>query len=259
MEEIKIGNQVWMKKNMDVGKFRNGEPIPHAKTEKEWLQAVDNDQPAWCFYNNEDINGEEYGKLYNCYAVNDPRGLAPEGWHVPSNEEWEELIECIGGFDMSGFNLKSRTGWFLGGNGNDKFGFSGLPCGFLHSNYQFYGVSESCWWWSSSEGNLINVNFPHCYYLVYERNNISRGLVSKDIGLSIRCIKDKVINKNRLVLIVKNECITEGDIESMSTADFKYRLPDITDAKDLKEIHSITNNSEIKYIIEDLLGSGFGT
>ncbi|MFM7765029.1 MAG: FISUMP domain-containing protein, partial [Sphingomonadales bacterium] len=81
--EVTIGKQVWMTKNLDVDKFRDGSSIPEAKTDEEWKKAGKNKQPAWCYYNNDPANGAKYGKLYNWYAVNDSRGLAPVGYHIP--------------------------------------------------------------------------------------------------------------------------------------------------------------------------------
>jgi uncharacterized protein (TIGR02145 family) len=95
VQTVTIGTQVWMTKNLDVSTFRNGEIIPEAKTNIEWEAAGDNKQPAWCYYDNNPANGTKYGKLYNWYAVNDPRGLAPDGWHVPTDQEWYELAESI--------------------------------------------------------------------------------------------------------------------------------------------------------------------
>ena len=76
---VKIGNQTWMKKNLDVSKFRNGDIVPEVRSQEEWSNAALENKPAWCYYNNDQANGVKYGKLYNWYAVNDPRGLAPEG------------------------------------------------------------------------------------------------------------------------------------------------------------------------------------
>ena len=84
VDELTIGSQVWMNKNLDADKFRNGDPIPQAKTLEEWEEFSNKKQPAWSYYENDSVNGEKYGKLYNWYAVNDPRGLAPKGWHVAS-------------------------------------------------------------------------------------------------------------------------------------------------------------------------------
>ena len=91
------GPQVWMRKNLDVSTFRNGDPIPYAKTAEEWKAAGDNKQPAWCYYDNDTVNFKKYGGLYNWYAVNDPRGLAPEGYHIPTDEEWRNFIASIKG------------------------------------------------------------------------------------------------------------------------------------------------------------------
>jgi len=88
---VRIGEQVWMAENLNVSKFRNGDLIPEAKTKEEWKAAGENKQPAWCYYDNDKKNGEKYGKLYNWYAINDRRGVIPEGWHLPSDEEISTL------------------------------------------------------------------------------------------------------------------------------------------------------------------------
>ena len=88
--QVKIGKQVWMKENLDVATFRNGEAIPFAKDKSQWLFAVANKIPAYC-YVSFDQKFEPLGKLYNWYAVNDSRGLAPIGYHIPSDDEWTLL------------------------------------------------------------------------------------------------------------------------------------------------------------------------
>src|SRR5258705_4009172 len=98
---VKIGAQEWMAENLDVSKFRNGDPIPEAKTSHEWWQAGQNGKPAWCYYNNDPVMGRLYGKLYNWYAVNDPRGIPPAGWHVPGDPEWTRLTNYLGGDPVS--------------------------------------------------------------------------------------------------------------------------------------------------------------
>jgi uncharacterized protein (TIGR02145 family) len=105
---VRIGTQVWMTKNLDLATFRNGDPIPEAKTVEEWKKAGENKQPAWCYYNNDSTNRVNCGKLYNWYAVNDPRGLAPEGYHIPSEKEWETLEDFVDGAEEK---LKSKSGW----------------------------------------------------------------------------------------------------------------------------------------------------
>jgi uncharacterized protein (TIGR02145 family) len=91
-EQVIMGEQTWMKYNLDVATFRNGDTILQAQSNEDWEKAGFNQQPAWCYYvTDEDVIEKSYGKLYNLFAVNDPRGLAPEGWHISSETEWREL------------------------------------------------------------------------------------------------------------------------------------------------------------------------
>ncbi len=110
-QTVTIGKQVWMTKNLNVDKFRNGDSIPQAKTYEEWEAAGENKQPAWCYYDNDPANGAKYGKLYNCFAVNDSRGLAPAGYHIPSDEEWTKLTDYLGESSAAGTKMKSASGW----------------------------------------------------------------------------------------------------------------------------------------------------
>lgn len=110
-QTVTIGTQVWMTKNLDVATFRNGDPIPQAKTNEEWEKAGKNEQPAWCYYNNDPANGAKYGKLYNWYAVNDSRGLAPSGYHIPSDAEWTRLTDFLGGEKVARTKMMSKSGW----------------------------------------------------------------------------------------------------------------------------------------------------
>ena len=128
-QTVTIGKQVWMTKNLDVSTFRNGDPIPEAKTNEAWKAAGENKQPAWCYYDNDPKNGTKYGKLYNWYAVNDPRGLAPAGYHIPTDAEWTVLTDYLGGEDVAFKKMKSPSGWVKKGNGTNSSGFSGLPAG----------------------------------------------------------------------------------------------------------------------------------
>jgi uncharacterized protein (TIGR02145 family) len=105
-----IGEQVWTTSNLNVTKFQNGDPIYEAKTNAQWINASEEKKPAWCYLQNNVQNGVIYGKLYNWYAVNDPRGLAPKGWHIPSLSEWVEL-ETFLGKNLVNAALKSTVGW----------------------------------------------------------------------------------------------------------------------------------------------------
>ena len=184
----KLGDQTWSSKNLNVDTFRNGDPIPHAETEEQWIQAGRNGTPAWCYYDNDPANGEMYGKLYNWHAVNDPRGLAPEGWHVPSYDEWTTLADHLGGKDIAGTKMKSTSGWEEDGNGTNESGFAGLPGGSCSQFGTFYKVGGYGVWWSSSEHN--NTAFAWYRSLSYDNGNVRRDRSFKGLGLSVRCLRD---------------------------------------------------------------------
>jgi hypothetical protein len=107
---VKIGTQIWQSKNLEVTVFSNGDRIFEAKSIKDWDDAFSSKQPAWCYYNFNAENGKKYGKLYNMYAVMDSRGLAPIGYHIPSENEWDILEKFIGS-ENAGKKLKSTYGW----------------------------------------------------------------------------------------------------------------------------------------------------
>ena len=114
---IKIGTQTWTSKNLDVSTYRNGDNIPEVQDFKEWKNLTTG---AWCYYENKTANGAKYGKLYNWYAVSDPRGLAPTGYHIPSDDEWRILTNYLG--DKAGTKMKSTSGWssYSSGGSSEK-------------------------------------------------------------------------------------------------------------------------------------------
>jgi uncharacterized protein (TIGR02145 family) len=184
--EVTIGNQVWMTENLNVDTFRNGDPIPHAKTDEEWEKAGESKQPAWCYYKNDPANGETYGKLYNWHAVNDPRGLAAEGWHIPSDDEWEILVDHLGGKEIAGTKMKSTSGWEEDGNGTNESGFTGLPGGSRSPGGSFYSIGKFGYLWSSSgrAGNAWD------RLLYYHNRDLGRYSDGKGEGFSVRCLRD---------------------------------------------------------------------
>ncbi len=186
--EVTIGNQVWMTKNLNVDKFRNGDPIPHVKTNEEWQRAGENEEPAWCYYNNDLSNGEKYGKLYNWYAVTDPRGLAPKGYHIPTDEDWMVLTEYLGWIEVAGAKMKSKSGWGVEGNGTNESGFSGLPGGFRYGGGTFDDVGDAGYWWSSTEDGTDDAWLRS---LSDGSGDVRRGgSGGKDLGFSVRCLRD---------------------------------------------------------------------
>jgi uncharacterized protein (TIGR02145 family) len=191
MDSIKIGNQTWMLKNLDVDTFRNGDAIPEVKTEEEWIREGKKKQPAWCYYDNDSTNGEKHGKLYNWYAVNDPRGFAPTGWHIPTNEEWTILTNHLEGDEEAGKKMKFTNYWAnnkdISGNGSNESGFSGLPSGARNNEGQFEDLFRFGNWWSSSEGGTYG---PWMVGLGCPYDKARKGSEYKDAGISVRCIKD---------------------------------------------------------------------
>ena len=185
--EVKIGNQKWMSKNLDVSTFRNGIAIPEAKSKEEWSKAGENKTAAFCYYEYRSNNGKVYGKLYNWYAVNDSRGLAPKGYHIPSDEEWIIVTDFLGGSDIAGKKMKSKNGWANDWNGNNSSRFNGLPGGGCYYGGNFSGITGHGRFWSSSE---FDTSYAWSRSLYYDSKKVSSGYESKDYGLFVRCIKD---------------------------------------------------------------------
>ena len=227
---VVIGTQFWTAENLNVSTFLNGDSITEAKTNEEWKKAGEEGKPAWCYYNNDPKYGSKYGKLYNWYAVNDPRGLAPIGWRIPSKDDWMEFEKNLGkNYDNK---IKSKTNWLgweesiyckncenwnveyrkktachvckdnriigtksVSGNGNNSLGFCALPGG-RRDGYSGF-VSSVNWeghyayWWSSS----IDLENEKVHIRYLEKGWHYIGLQSSDYGdsgsgMSVRCVKN---------------------------------------------------------------------
>ena len=187
LESVKIGTQIWTSRNLEVSTYRNGDPIRHASRAQEWQDAVSKGEGAWCYYKYDPKNGEIYGKLYNWYCVKDSRGLASAGYHIPSDLEWSLLTDYLGGWSKAGMNLKSTTGWKNNGNGDNSSGFNGLPGGYCYYDGDFSNRSENGSFWSSSE---FNTGLAWYRVLHFDDDRVDRNASSKNLGLSVRCIKD---------------------------------------------------------------------
>lgn len=182
---VKIEDQIWTMENLNVSVYRNGDSIPEVKNAAEWSKLKSG---AWCYFDNKPENGAIYGKLYNWYAVNDPRGLAPRGLHIPSDEEWTKLSTNLGGYG-SGAKIKAKKGWEQNKNATNETGFSGIPGGYRYSVGPFlYEGKNACFWSSTlSEkekdkawGRTLNSKF----------SDLGRDIGSTGSGLSVRCVKD---------------------------------------------------------------------
>jgi uncharacterized protein (TIGR02145 family) len=188
MNTVKIGNQEWAQENLNIDHFQNGDLIQHAKTKDEWKLANENKQAAWCFNLNEATNELKSGRLYNFYTILDPRMIAPNGFHVPTFEEWEILIHSLGGFDIAGSKLKMANG-FNGANlgATNESGFSALSGGERGAGGSFYDFErQSARWWSSSiiESQAIVIGLESRYSEVLKKQYEFAN------GVSIRCVRN---------------------------------------------------------------------
>ena len=184
---IVIGTQQWMSKNLDVAFYRNGDPIPQVTDPAAWAGLTTG---AWCYYNNDPILGNKYGKLYNWFAVNDPRGLAPQGWHIPSDAEWTTLATTLGGELVAGGKMKEAgtLNWIAPNTGADNSsGFAGLPGGFRSNDGSFFNVGNVGYWWSATESSAPNAWSRNLTYL---DGNVFRVGTIKLRGFSVRCLRD---------------------------------------------------------------------
>lgn len=174
---VTIGSQVWMAANLDVATFRNGDPIPEAKSKEDWLAAYGSESPAWCYYNNDPKNGQKYGRLYNWYAVNDPRGIAPAGWHVPTDSEWRELIATYGGMSSAYSKLKASDGFAALAAGARDF-----------KTAVFHAQDNITFWWSASKNDKWNAWY-HAMHFGYKQ--VGRDNGGMNAGHSVRLLKNK--------------------------------------------------------------------
>jgi uncharacterized protein (TIGR02145 family) len=188
---VTIGTQVWMVENLKVTHYRNGDPIPNVTNGTVWNDLTTG---AYCDYNNTPLNSTTYGKLYNFYPVADSRNLCPTGWHVPTNPEFQTLIDYLGGSSVAGGKMKETgtTHWQDPNTGaTNSSGFTGLPGGFRWrgSSDNFSWIGEAGYWWSATEQDAT---FAWHRYLRCNSAEINLLDYSyhKSYGFSVRCIKD---------------------------------------------------------------------
>ena len=188
---IVIGNQQWTSKNLDVAFYKKGDSIPQVTDPIAWAGLTTG---AWCYYNNDPMQGNKYGKLYNWYAVNDARGLAPQGWHIPSDAEWTTLANTLGGSSVAGGKMKDpgTFNWSTPNKGADNSsGWAGLPGGFRKEFdgvfNDFNTVGDFGCWWSSTE---LSSTFAWYRYMGYDLGLLIRSDFKKRSGFSVRCLRD---------------------------------------------------------------------
>lgn len=195
-QNVSIGKQNWNQKNLNVTTFRNGSVIPHVQDGDDWIVAGLYREPAWCYYKTETGLDSSCGKLYNWYAVNDVRGLAPQGWHVATKEEWATLSKSIKGKDAAS-KMKSTTGWKTAGT--NASGFSAMAGGNRnYGNARFFDLKSGAFWWTATDlGQAKAASIS----LVDGNEELSLEMNdNKTAGLSVRCVEGEpaVPLKNKL-------------------------------------------------------------
>jgi uncharacterized protein (TIGR02145 family) len=183
--EVVIGSLTWNTVNLNVEQYMNGDTIPQVQDKNEWANLTTG---AWCYYNNDVGNNETYGKLYNWYAVNDPRGLAPEGWHIASDSEWTQLIVYLGDNLDAGGKLKATALWVNPNIGaTNESGFTALPSGLRYDIGEFNFINVFAYFWSSSE---MNTETAWTHFMSHKNTVVFRFNSYKKDGYAVRCVKD---------------------------------------------------------------------
>ena len=201
---VEIGGQCWFAENLATDQYRNGDAIPTGLNNAQWENTINTQQGAYAIYNNSANNDLIYGKLYNFYAVSDPRGLCPVGWHVPTDCEWmylegslgmsvleQESTGSRGAASNVGGQMKS-TGtqyWQSPNSGaTNSSGFSALPGGYRNGFGDYYDVGENGLWWSSTQ---YGSGFAWGRILFYNLTDVYRfSLFYSQDGFSVRCLRD---------------------------------------------------------------------
>jgi uncharacterized protein (TIGR02145 family) len=200
---VTIGDQIWMAENLNTSYFQNGDKIYQATTKNDWINANKEKKAAWCYLNFDSNNGSKYGKLYNRYAVNDPRGLAPKGLEIPDPNDWSELVDYVSGEDKGSWVGRDITAkklmskaekWAYNEEGYDKYGFNAKPSGYIRlgkkiGSYEYnecFFSGDKTWgvWWSKGEEEGKRWSF---YYVP----NKHLANVYKGDGYSVRAFRKK--------------------------------------------------------------------
>lgn len=184
---IRIGLQEWMAENLRTSRYRNGAAIPIVTDDPTWSSTTSG---AACSINHNQANDPVYGKLYNWFALFDPRNLCPEGWHVATTEDWSSLSNFLGGAQVAGGRLKDtgNAHWTTPNAGaTNESGLKALPAGFRRADGSFDGLGISALWWlpfMTDQFNAFDVS------IMNDDANIQLDVSDKNIGYSIRCVRD---------------------------------------------------------------------
>jgi uncharacterized protein (TIGR02145 family) len=222
-ETVIIGDQQWTKRNLLTSHFSNGDSIANVIDGTEWYLLTNNPTPAWCSLSLDAQYDSSRGKLYNWYAVHDPRNICPIGWRTPSEADWDSLIlyldplavlDTIGYQSfVAGAGLKDTLNylWTWGNFGaTNATGFSARPAGIRGYYGNFYGGGNGIFLWTNSESSEF-----HAYFRGFEdfTTNVSRGTTqgidNKTTGGSVRCVKGAPKIKGFLFNDLNNNCVRD--------------------------------------------------
>lgn len=229
IQVVKIGEKQWTTKNLNSRVFMNGDSIFLAKNKMDWMLANSKGVPACAYYDFDSRNADENGLLYNWYAINDSRGIAPPGFHIPSEKEFEELVEVLGGHIKAGNSLKSNSNWksrwpisliglrneihkngdpYRVGNGSNESEFNALPSGFIQGSigksqnkgeYAYFWTSTKCerTEWDEKYDQPDKVVF---FGLKYHEGGCGEGAAHwghyfQGEGMSVRCVADYIMGE----------------------------------------------------------------
>jgi len=183
---VKIGNQIWMAENLKTTKYNDGTPIPNVTEKSEWINLS---TASYCWYNNDISYKDTYGAIYNGYVIETDK-ICPEGWHVPSDEEWSVLASYLGGISVAAGKLKEigTTHWQSPNTGaTNETGFSALPSGNRRPDGSFLDLGYRANYHSSTkskEGSSWE------WEVLYDKSSLYRSSVYHVVGFSVRCLKN---------------------------------------------------------------------
>lgn len=183
---VTIGTQTWMVQNLKVTKYRDGSSITNVTDNTQWKNLTEG---AYCSYSNNNSNAAVYGYLYNGFAVNDSRNIAPLGWHVPTDADWSTLIDYLGGESFAGSTMKETgtTHWLKPNtSANNNSSFTALPGGSRNANGFFLEMATIGYWWSST----LNTQDAYFRTLIYNDVYVGKDLSYLKAGFSVRCVRD---------------------------------------------------------------------
>lgn len=187
---ILANGQEWMAENLRTTKYANGDDIPNVTDGTAWSNLASG---AWAWYNNSAAYDIPHGKLYNQYAMEDPRNVCPSGWHVATVAEVNSMKILLGGSDAAGGHMKGTTGWSMpNADATNRSGLSFFPSGERESfDGAFQWLGNMSWHWVSGSIYWVGQNMQAIMTIEYDRGRANwSGTTAENYGLSIRCIKD---------------------------------------------------------------------